>query len=454
VSLTEAIITYHDLLTDDVAIESQEQLDEQLRARGLFFGDRPLCTVLRPRFLTPEQYTHMRHGIRPLLTAFEKISHAAVADGEFRAQFGLFDWEESLIHVDPGYKVHAPLSRLDSFFVTEGDELALKFTEYNAEVPAASAYNDVLNEVFFGLPVMGRFLRQYAVRPVPTRHNVLHVLLSAYRQFGGGRKPQIAILDWQEVPTRSEFELFLAYFNTQGLQARIVDPREVEYRHGALYDGDFRIDLIYKRVLITELIERCGLDGPIVQAVRNRDVCMVNPFACKLLYKKASLAVLSDERNAGLFNEAETGAIREHIPWTRVVEERRTTYQGLPVDLLPFILKYREQFVLKPNDDYGGRGIVLGWQTNTSGWESAVQTALETPHVVQERVRIPNEPYPSLVDGRLQIYNRMLDTAPFVFHGEYVDGCLTRLSTDPLLNVSAGGGSTVPTFIVEHRDAR
>ena len=37
--------------------------------------------------------------------------------------------------------------------------------------------------------------------------------------------------------------------------------------------------------------------------------------------------------------------------------------------------------------------------------------------------------------------NRMLDTAPFTFHGEYTDGCLTRLSTDPLLNVSRRGGS-------------
>jgi hypothetical protein len=180
---------------------------------------------------------------------------------------------------------------------------------------------------------------------------------------------------------------------------------------------------------------------------------MVNPFACKLLYKKASLAVLSDERNEKMFSAREAAAIGEHIPWTRVVEERTTTYRGLPVDLIPFIQKYREQFVLKPNDDYGGRGIVLGWQTNAGGWEQALQVALETPHVVQERVRIPNEPYPSLVDGRLQIYNRMLDTAPFVFYGEYTDGCLTRLSTDPLLNVSAGGGSTVPTFIVEKRDA-
>jgi hypothetical protein len=451
-SLTEAIITYHDLLTEDVAAESQAQLDEQLHSRGLYFGERPLCTVLRPRFLTPDQYIYMRSRIRPLLSAFEKISQAAVADDQFRSQFGLFDWEEQLIHDDPGYKVHAPLSRLDSFFVTDGEGLALKFTEYNAEVPAASAYNDVLNDVFFGLPVMGQFLKHYAVRPLPTRHSVLHVLLESFRQWGGGRKPKIAILDWQEVPTRSEFELFLQYFNSQGLDCRIVDPRNVEYRQDGLYDEDYRIDLIYKRVLITELIEQGGLDGPIVKAVRNRDVCMVNPFTCKLLYKKASLAVMSDERNAAMFSQAETRAIQEHIPWTRVVEERVTTYKGMPIDLIPFLQKYREQFVLKPNDDYGGRGIILGWQTNATGWEQALQVAIESPHVVQERVRIPSEPYPSLVDGRLQIYNRMLDTAPFVFHGEYVDGCLTRLSTDPLLNVSAGGGSTVPTFVVEKRD--
>ena len=60
-------------------------------------------------------------------------------------------------------------------------------------------------------------------------------------------------------------------------------------------------------------------------------------------------------------------------------------------------------------------------------------------------------PYPSLVEGTLRFDDRMLDTAPFVAHGESVDGCLTRLSTAALLNVTAGGGSTVPTFVVEPR---
>jgi hypothetical protein len=448
-SLDDAIKTYHDLLTDDLAAESQAQLDEQLQRRGLYFGDRPLCTVLRPRFLMPDQYAFLRRAIRPLLSAFETISMAAVADQDFRAQFRLTEWEEKLIEIDPGYSSHTPLSRLDAFYMTEDG--TMQFTEYNAEVPAASAYNDVLTKVFLGLPVMGQFLHRYVVRSLMTRHSVMHALLQAYKEWGGTERPHIAILDWREVPTYSEFELFIRFFEGQGYPCRIVDPRDVTYKDGRLMDGDFPINLIYKRVLITELIERGGLDHPVVQAVRDGSVCMVNPFRCKILYKKSSLAVLSDERNRGMFSPLETQAIAAHVPWTRNVEERKTLYGDLPVDLVPFILKYQERFVLKPNDDYGGRGIILGWQTNTSGWEQAVAEALQSPFVVQERIPIPQEPYPSMIDGRLQIYDRLLDTAPFIFYGDYMDGCLTRLSNDPLLNVSAGGGSSVPTFVVEER---
>jgi hypothetical protein len=45
----------------------------------------------------------------------------------------------------------------------------------------------------------------------------------------------------------------------------------------------------------------------------------------------------------------------------------------------------------------------------------------------------------------------MVDTAPFLVQQAVVDGCLSRIATDPLLNVTAGGGSNVPTFLVENR---
>ena len=58
--LRDAIDQYHELLTAELAEESQWHLDEQLRRRGLFFGDRALCTVLRPRFLSAAQYRFLQ----------------------------------------------------------------------------------------------------------------------------------------------------------------------------------------------------------------------------------------------------------------------------------------------------------------------------------------------------------------------------------------------------------
>jgi hypothetical protein len=450
-ALHAAIGHYHDLLADDgLAAETQGQLDDQLRRRGLYFGERPLCSVLRPRFLTPDQYRFLKRRCAVLLRAFGTAYRAALEDAAFRRQFGLMDWEEALIRHDPGFSEPSPVSRLDAFFVAERG--GLKFTEYNAETPAAASFNDVLAAVFYGLPVMREFLRRYEVMMQPSRHNVLHALVSAYREHSGRRdRPSIAIIDWREVPTYSEFVISAEYFRSQGFEAVIADPREVEYRDGRLYAEGLAIDVVYKRVLVSELIERGGMGHPLVRAVVDGAVCMVNSFRCKLLHKKASLAVLSDERNAHLFDAEERAAIDAHIPWTRVVEERRTTYAGETVDLLPFALAHREHLVLKPNDEYGGTGIVLGWECDDGAWEAALRTALAEPFIVQDRIELPREPYPSLVDGRVELHERILDTAPFAFHGAYMDGVLTRLSTASLVNVTAGGGSSLATFVVEPR---
>jgi len=445
-----AVQYYHDLLSDAMALDSQAQLDDQMQRRGLFFGDRPLSTVLRPRFLGFQEFRYIQQRVALILRAFDKIHRAGTVSPTFRQQFGLTDWEEELVTFDPGFRSPTPLSRLDTFFIP--DSFELKLTEYNAETPAAPAYNDVLSSVFSGLPVMGEFMKRYQVRPLPARVDVLHTLLDCYKQWlGRYARPNIAILDWREVPTYSEFELFFNYFQAQGLNCVIADPREVEYRNGRLYAGEFAIDLIYKRVLLSELVEWGGLQSDVVRAVRERAVCMVNPFTCKMLYKKASLAVLSDERNAHLFEDDEYKAIQDHVPWTRLVEERKTYFHNREADLIPFIVANRERLVLKPNDDYGGKGIVLGWTVDNAAWEAAVQTALQAPHIVQERISIPSEPYPSLVDGHVQFIDRLFDTAPFCFYGSFMSSALTRLSTVDLLNVTAGGGSSVPTFVIDYR---
>lgn len=449
--LRDAIDFYHSLLTDELGAECGAQLDRELLARGLYFGDRPLCTVIRPRFLAPAQYRFTQERAVTLLGAFATAHAAALARPDVRRQFRLHDWEEQLVERDPMRAAPSPTARLDAFLVSA--EHGLRFTEYNAETPAGAGYNDALTSVFDALPVMRSFLRRYQLRPLPVRHHTMHALLAAYERWGrgGGAPPRVAILDWREVPTYSEFVLFERFFREHGVECVIADPREVEYRGGKLMAGDVHVTLVYKRVLISELVERCGVDHGVVQAVADGAVCMVNSFACKILHKKASLAVLSDERNEALYTEAEREAIAQHVPWTRVVEERTTSHRGATVDLLPYVRDNRERLVLKPNDEYGGRGIVLGWEATDAAWGEALAAAAAEPYIVQERITLPTAPYPSVADGRVVVADRMLDTAPYVFDGRYVDGCLTRLGTTGLLNVTAGGGSNVPTYLIERR---
>ena len=447
----DPVAGWHEGRAGGIGVESGEWLVARQRERGLTFGDRPLCTVIRPRFLRLREYDALRVASDQLLGAFRTIGEAALADPVFRQQFRLTDWEETLLESAPRLHVLSPLSRLDTFI--DSDTGIPWLTEYNGETPAGTAYCDALSDLFQALPAMRSFVKQWTVRLLPGRGHLLNTLLESWHRFRGLRTlPTIAIVDWDDVPTMSEFRLSRDYFEAMGCRCVITTPQELRYDGGRLRDADGTvIDLIYKRVLIHELIEQEGLSHPMVRAVVEGAVCMVNPFSCKPLHKKASLAVLSDERNRHCFTNEQFAAIARHVPWTRVVEERRTEVDGTPVDLVAWISDHQDDLVLKPNDDYGGAGIVLGWEVDHAMWDTAVRRALSEPYIVQRRIALPKESFPAVADGRLVFEDRIVDSAPFCWDGAWMDGMLTRISTSTLVNVTAGGGSTVPTFVVEPR---
>jgi hypothetical protein len=453
-NLHAAINHYHDLCTTGtLAQQSWEVLLPGLRERNLIFGQRPLCTVLRPMFHTPESYRYLTERTALTLSVFRKATAALLADAQLRAQLFLDQMEEELISLPTGYSTNIPTARLDSFFTRHLDGgYTLNFIEFNGESPAGMAYNDVMAELFLELPLMQRFQERYPVQSLEVRPHAIEALLRIYYQWRGNRNklPDIAIVDFRGVPTTTEFKLFADYFAQHGIKSVICDPDEMEFRNGQMYAAGQPVDFVYKRVLASELVQKYGLNHPIIDAVRAGAVCMANPFNCKLLHKKASFAFVSDERNAYLFNAEELDAVRQHIPWTRMVEERKTIGpDGATLDLVPWISANKEQLVLKPNDEYGGKGVLIGWETEQAVWDSALQTALHEPSIVQVRATIAYEDFPRIDDqGKLDISQRLVDCDPFLFHGDSVGGCLTRLSTVTLLNVTAGGGSAAPAFLL------
>lgn len=448
--INDAIEHYHDLLAHDAAA-TQQVMQEALSEHKLFFGQVPVCRVLRPHFYSRDNWEYLARRTKLILGAFAKAHAATMEDAALREQLDLEPYEEQLFSLDRAAKIDVPWSssRLDAFYRPETGYL--RFVEYNAETPAGIGYGDKLTDMFWSLPVMQEFRKRFDVARTYGLPQLLGVLLRGYRDWGGTEHPQIVIADWQDVPTLNEHRITAEFFESQGYKTMMADPRSLEYHNNKLWYKDFRVDILYKRVLVSELVNRAGMDSPVLRALRSNAVFMTNSVSAKLLAKKASLAFLSDEQNANLFNVDERAAIQAHIPWTRRVKDRSTYYQGREIDLLPYIKDNRDQFVIKPNDEYGGTGVVIGWEATDEEWSAAIQRALLQPHVVQERVTIIERDFPMMIDGKLDISPRFVDADPYVFYGTEVGGCLTRLSSATLLNVTAGTGSVVPMFLVGHK---
>jgi hypothetical protein len=312
----------------------------------------------------------------------------------------------------------------------------------------------MLSEIFSELPVMGQFAKKYEVHSYPLSAKLLDALMMTYMDWGGSaQRPQIAIVDWEEVPTWSEFEILQARFERMGVPTLIADPRELEWDGKSLTAKDKKIDLVYRRVLINDIVAKPAECAALVKAYSANAVCVANNFRCKIPHVKAFFSVLTDEQNGSLFSLSERELIRKHIPWTRVVADVKTAHYGQPVELLAFTRRERQNLVLKPSDEYGGSGVTLGWETGEAEWDAAIERTLTAKNgawIVQERIPIRREVFPYIAQvGKVDYRDMLVDFAPYLFRGKLC-GFLTRLSSTGLANVTSGGGQ-VPAFRVAPR---
>jgi hypothetical protein len=449
--LQEAVEFYHQLLQDaEVAESSRLMLDEGLERAKLIFGGRRLSPYLRPHFVTEEDFARVTRVCETVWGAIQKVKDAAVEDERLVDELGVTEVERELVRIDPGYRAVSPTARLDSFLTAD----AYSFVELNGESPAGIAYADAAYEIFSELPAMRRFAERYTLRTFSGRPLMLETLLEAYREFAGAAaaaRPSIAIVDLKGLPTQKEFELFRDYFESRGHPSAICAPEELEFSGGRLRRGDFEVDIVYKRLLVNEYLPVMREHPALLDACRAGAVCLVNNFRSKMIHKKALFAVLTDPAYARLFTAEELDAVRRHVPWTRKVREGRAEKGGVDVDLLDYVRRNSGTLVLKPNDDYGGHGIYIGWNSTESEWEGALQAALsDGDYLVQERVPTARETFPALLDDGSVVYaEQLVDLDPLLFNGR-VGSAFTRLSSTELANVSSGGGM-VPTFIIDRK---
>ncbi|AOR29767.1 hypothetical protein BFF78_00475 [Streptomyces fodineus] len=187
-------------------------------------------------------------------------------------------------------------------------------------------------------------------------------------------------------------------------------------------DGDGRprpVTVVHRRAVLTDLLSRYGAaltEHPMTRAWADGARVMVNPCTSNVAHRKSVLALLTDPRTRCLLPKTEAKGAGNLVPWMRLLRPGPTTCpDGRTADLLEFARPRREHLVLKPNDDYGGTGIVCVRRTTDAAWRTALGRVLTIPHVIQERLSIPTAPYAVLEHGRLRIRRCCESVDPFLF---------------------------------------
>jgi hypothetical protein len=309
--LGEAVARYHRLLETDPYkdLSWADALMEQMKARHLAVGGRPVSPFLRPHFITRRQFANLVKAAESLLTSIDRVKHMVLTSPQLLSRMELLPAEKMLATLDPGYPYLAVTSLLD----THLDNGTLHFVDYNADTPTGVAYTEPLADLYYDAPPMKEFRKRHPMTKLGGTKHLIHALLKAYKEFGGKNKsPHIAIVEFRQpfqTAESSEYQLLRDLFVRHGLPTEIVPPDQLEYKNNVLRRGDFTIDLVYRRVRAQEFLVRFDLSHPLVRAYREGAVCMVNSFRSELAHKKAIFDLLTDDQITGDFPAVERKAI-------------------------------------------------------------------------------------------------------------------------------------------------
>ena len=437
---------YHALLAAGHFASTRDHLAREIEARTLYFLGRPILGVLRPFFLSETAYdaamTAALGVSRALSTACARLGR----DPDLRRELGMSAEDEALLALEPD-GLEELSGRLDGFLGADG---VVRFIEYNS-MGAGTAQSEEMSRAFWEAPIMTELRSAFDVRFLPLHTRVADALVAFFRARGGVGIPSLAVVSTGRVTGARDLPegtMIAPTLRRRGIALAGARSEELEARADGVYVRGERVNLVIVD-FFPEFLGQIPSSHPFWDAVRSRSVHLVkSPRAQVLRGDKRVLSLLSDPRHASLFDLETQRLLARHVPWTRVLRDETTTFEGRRVSLPELVVTERERFALKPSDGYGGTGVLLGWEHDARDWGRAVDEALGGGgYVVQERVKAVRELFPMVIEGELALEEAFVNFSPFVWCERSAEGAQVRVSRTSMMNLCAGTGSCVPLYL-------
>lgn len=238
------------------------------------------------------------------------------------------------------------------------------------------------------------------------------------------------------------------FYAMTGIRAIVCSQRDLVKEADGLYHAGQKIDVLFRLFDLVDLMEAGEEFTPIFEVVEAGLVQMPMGMEYKLLGNKLLFAWLSDPQYQDRFTAEEQAFIDRHVPWTR----------QLSPELLPELVQNRTRYLVKPADGSGGGGIVCGWETPDSVWQTTLQAMLAAPepHIVQERVTPQaGQIYSVLPTDEFVPQDVQVLWGVYLFQGRFGGALLRTKTLDGAAVINHNNGAAVgPVFVGTKERAR
>jgi hypothetical protein len=424
-----------------------DSLSKEMTARGCTFAAGPMPIYIKPYFIDAKRRDEIIRTTETSIRVMNKVTNLYYSNPETRPMFYCSEAETTLCEIDPGYEGRVKITRNDAFLTDD----SLLYCEFNADSPGGPMYSDMQAEITEEFPTFKALAAKYDIHRDRIMPQVLKTLLSTYRDWGGTKEnPVIVLSAGRGGGTLPEFLAIVEWFKKKGITSTFCDTTEWTYQNGKLTTPDgITPDILWRRGWIGDWTHVMDKIGPILSALRDRKACMVNALNSILASNKSLLAVIQRPEILKMFDDVEKDFVRRNIPWTRVVSDGKTTdWNGKPIEMAPFLAQGREQLVLKPIDQYGGKDVYVGVALSPGEWDAAVSKALAGKFVVQQYINIPTEDLPVVDEkqGKIVFVPKKINVNFYAYGGVYTGG-VVRSSDSHVINVHKGGGMTPIMYV-------
>lgn len=360
----------------------------------------------------------------------------------------IWDFEprlEELIVLPHRYKANVPMGRFDFFYYPDGH---YKFCELNTDGTSAMNEETPLSDILMDSYAMKYFRENYKIERYELYQSWVDEVASIYEEFvqGGGEKsnqPYVIIMDFMSKGSPHEFEAFKEVFLSSGFDCDIVSPDALIFKDGRLYYGDKKIDIIYRRLVTRDMMDRYDELQPLIQGIKANETCIIGSIKSQIVHTKKYFEALHHDVVRQYFTEDEQAYIDAHIPYTKAL---------VMDDNFEMYVREKDRYIIKPVDYYASKGVYAGKEFDPQSWKDLLVSSMEVGYIIQEFCgKSVNENLYFHEDGSFEIATVNNITGLFMYN-EKMKGLFTRAGFNAVIS-DLNDGYSLSSLVVKNNDA-